>query len=344
MKEIRINRNEAEQRADKFLRRYLPEAGSGFLYKQMRKKNIVLNGKKMDGKELLQEGDRIRIFFSDETLAKFAGRQTAENDRTETENAEQSKQASDPVKKLAEQISSMIIYEDADAAILNKPAGVLSQASGKGEISLVEGFRQYLCDKGELTEESLRLYAPSVVNRLDRNTSGIILAAKTLPAARELSEKLRERTISKYYLAAAEGQIRDAQDCCAWLLKDTQTNKVHLYSEPVEGASPVHTAWKPLRYTELMGSSCTLLEVDLITGKTHQIRSHLAFHGHPILGDVKYGSKTLNEQLRSRYGLRRQFLHAYRVEFPDMQRLKQLSGKTFTADVPKDLKKIHLRF
>lgn len=368
MIQITIDTETASQRLDKFLRRYLPEAGSGFLYKQLRKKNITLNGTKATGKELLQEGDEIRIFFSDETLRKFSAK----------ESLPQKNKSGKTGPSLA---ASDILFEGSHVLILNKKAGILSQKAAPEDISLVEMIQSYLTEKGELTEESLRIFRPSVVNRIDRNTSGIVLAAKTLAAARELSECLRDRTVHKYYYALTEGEILEPARISAYLTKDPRTNRVTVHDRAsvrtsVAGAVPsrtsaasipdnvqipdakltfaaegvqnpgeyIETEYTPaehFRITDPHGqpASFTLLKVKLITGKTHQIRSHLSFIGHPIIGDVKYGLRNRNEDFRKHFGLRRQFLHASELVFPPMNGvLSDLSGRTFQAPLPDDLR------
>ena len=322
MKEIRIDDAAGSQRLDKFLQRYLPEAGASFLYKMLRKKNILLNGKKASGKEILVPGDVIRVYFSDETISKFMGK---------PENfGEVSSLRSAPA------FAFWVVYEDSHVLLAAKPAGVLSQKAEAGDVSMVEMLREYLAGKGELDGERMRLYAPGVVNRLDRNTSGLVICAKTLQAAQELSALVRTRAVRKYYLALASGRMEGRQDVHAWLVKDRGANRVQVLSHPAEGAEEIETVCAPLAF----GKDCTLLEVELVTGKTHQIRSHLSFIGHPLLGDVKYGDRAVNQQARKDLGLKRQFLHAQRLEFPETDGvLAGVSGRTFEAPLPDDLKK-----
>ncbi|MEE0954790.1 MAG: RluA family pseudouridine synthase [Eubacterium sp.] len=305
MIELVIKESESGQRLDKFLRRYLPEAGSGFLYRMMRKKNIVLNGKKAEGRELLKPGDTIKIFFSDETIAKFKGRGLAEEGL--------------PALK-----QEWILYEDSDMLVLNKPAGILSQKGEDDTPSMVEYIRGYLVKKGELTEESLRFYKPGVVNRLDRNTSGILLAAKTLAAARSLSLELKERTADKFYLAVVHGKPEKAAHAAAWLARTEAdpNHKVRIADEFFEGASRIETEYEPIS----SGREYSLLKVRLITGKTHQIRCHLASLGYPIAGDRKYG-------IREAKAPKRQMLHAWKLQIE----MGSNDKKTFTAPVPEDM-------
>lgn len=348
MIQITIDTETASQRLDKFLRRYLPEAGSGFLYKQLRKKNITLNDAKASGKELLREGDVVKIFFSEETLRKFSGREAFPQSPPVPKSG-----MTVPVLKPAD-----ILFEDSHVLILNKKPGILSQKASPDDVSLVEMIQTYLTTKGEITEESLRLFRPSVVNRIDRNTSGIVLAAKTLASARELSEILRNRSIHKYYYALTEGEISEPARISARLTKDPRSNRVTVSgSVPGNQSNPtdldgnlqvtgeyIETEYTPEEHFRTKDpdgrpASFTLLKVNLITGKTHQIRSHLAFIGHPIIGDVKYGLRNRNEQFRKSFGLRRQFLHAAELVFPSMDGiLSDLSGRSFDAPLPGDLR------
>lgn len=316
MKEIVIREEQAGQRLDKFLRRYLPGAGSGFLYRMMRKKNIVLNGKKASGRELLRNGDSVRIYFSDETYRHFRG--TADGDRAED----------GPVLD-----SSMILYEDEHLIAVDKPPGLLSQKSRPEDVSLVEYLQGYLKDSGG------GLFTAGVANRLDRNTSGIVLAGKDNASARELAEAIRRRTIRKFYCAACMGLITRAARANGYLVKDHRTNTVRILPDRPEGerAYRIETAYRPLAVYEFP-ECVTLIEVELITGRTHQIRAHLASCGHPLIGDPRYGALRQNRFFERNFHLRRQFLHAARMEFPKMDGiLKNESGLVVRSPLPDDL-------
>ena len=327
MRELQITPHDEGQRLDRFLQRQLPEAGKGFFYKMLRKKNITLNGRKAEGSERLRDGDTVRLFFSEETLQKLGHSASGRPGVTDQAAAQQAAVFLRPER---------IILETADLLIIDKPAGVLSQKAEPSDVSLVEMVRAYLAGKGELTEESGRAYMPGVVNRLDRNTSGLVIAAKTLPAARELSACLKDRSLEKYYYALVKGSIEEQEITDAWLVKDEAARKVSVSCTAVPGAAHIQTAWRPIA----RGADCTLLEVHLITGKTHQIRAHLAFIGHPLAGDVKYGVGTWNKELRKRSGLERPFLHACRLRFPGhLTYLKDMEGKEAEAPLPEDLLK-----
>lgn len=314
MRELKIGKNEAEQRLDKLLLKYLNKAPSSFVYKMLRKKNIRLNGKKADGKEKLQEGDLVQLYLAEDTLEKFMEKKIKKEDRVGTEHLR-------------------VIYEDDQILLLNKPAGILSQKAAKGEFSLNEEMLAYLMQKGEVTKESLQTFKPSVCNRLDRNTAGILIAGKSLPAVQEINRLIKERKIGKYYKCIVAGQVKKEERIEGYLLKNEKTNKVQIRKKPFEGASEILTAYKPLEIWE----EATLLEVELVTGKTHQIRAHLASIGHPIVGDRKYGDAL-------RYGKQMkkgnyQALFAYKLVFPQLEgQLEKLSQKTFTIEEPREFK------
>ena len=203
MKIITVTENEAGQRLDKLLQKYLNEAGKGFIYKMLRKKNITLNGKKADGSEKLVCNDEVKLFLSDETIEKFSSVQ---------------------ITKASTNLD--IIYEDNNVMILNKPAGMLSQKAKESDISMVEYIINYLLDSNQMTKEQLRSFKPSVCNRLDRNTSGIIVAGKSLLGLQEMSKLLKERTMHKYYYCIVNGRLDKKCHLKGYLVKNEKTNKV----------------------------------------------------------------------------------------------------------------------
>lgn len=349
MQIITVGKNEEGQRLDRILIRLLPNAGKGLLFKMLRKKNIVLNGKKAEGSERLEPGDEIKMFFSDESYAKLSGRDTAGLAETDgNKPASANSETTDNKyrnKDLADKLRSMIVYEDDDVVILDKPKGVLSQKAENTDISLNEILIAYMTDKGELSKEQMATFKPSMCNRLDRNTSGLICGGKTLKGLRGLSELFRSRDLDKYYLCIVKGKIEKSQRIEGYLIKDEASNKV--FVKPVSGSdadnakdkdavkekdakekdtkeSKIVTEYKPLGY----GEGCTLLEVKLITGKSHQIRAHLASIGHPLAGDMKYGDEMFNREVRDKHKIKSQVLRAYRMVFPkDCGELTQLGGK-----------------
>lgn len=315
MKQFIIDENEAGQRFDKYLGKLLKEAPKSFFYKMMRKKNITLNGKKAAGNEMLKKGDEVKLFLSDETFEKFEGTQKAASAVCDLD----------------------VVYEDRDVIFLNKPAGMLSQPADGEEPSMVEYLTGYLLQKKAIDEEQLKTFRPSVCNRLDRNTSGLIAGGKSLAGLQMLSELFHDRTLHKYYLCLVKGVIWEESHIKGYLHKDKKTNKVTVYKEKREDSLPIETAYRPLGNN----GALTLLEVRLITGRTHQIRAHLSSIGHPLLGDGKYGNEALNKKYRDRYRLCHQLLHAYKVVLPKLEgKFEGLSDRTFTAPVPELFHKI----
>ncbi len=335
MQQFTIEANQSGQRLDKFLHKYLPHATTSFLYKMLRKKNITLNGKKAEGKELLNIGDEICFFFSDETFEKFSGKSSCLN--TAPKNAPQDNRSIDEYQKAYRGLSKEkigILYEDNDVLILNKPAGILTQKATHKDISLNEWMIGYLLHTGKTNSKELQLFKPSVCNRLDRNTSGIVLCGISLKGSQVLSELIRTREIKKFYRTICYGALTEKVTLTGTLIKDSKTNKVSIQNS----GNDIQTAYEPI--TQLKHNT-SYIEVELITGKTHQIRAHLASIGHPLMGDVKYGMEAFNKQAQKNYGLKHQLLHAYRVEFPQLTTsLNNLSQKEFIAPLPEQFTRI----
>ena len=327
-------------RLDKYLRRHLREASSGFIYKMLRKKNITLNNGKAAGNELLKKGDEIRLYFSDETYEKLRGGNDLHNTTASGQDRPRSSDLKKPQSSVNNKLRSsredslhnitdLIVYEDADILIADKPVGMLSQRNDENIKSLNEYCLEYLAVKNELppAEDG---FVPSICNRLDRNTSGLVIFAKSIAAARQISAALRERTIEKYYLALIKGHPVGAR-VCAWLKKDPSSNKVQISQKPFEGAVYIETVFENIRSTKRF----SLLRLELVTGKPHQLRAQLSHEGFPILGDPKYGDMRLNRELKEKYGLTSQLLHACEIRLPELSgRLSELSGRSFTAKLP----------
>lgn len=311
MKEFIIDNKSEGQRFDKYLLRILNNANSSFIYKMLRKKNITLNDMKAEGKEILKPGDSIKIWFSDETFLKFSN---PGDIITEIKNNKKNEVTSNKLN---------IVYEDNNVMIINKPVGILSQKADKDDISLNELIIDYLLSTKQITEDDLLIYKPSTVNRLDRNTSGLIVAAKNLKAAQILSEGFKERTIEKYYQCLVHGDVFEGKRIEGYLTKDTKTNKVFISDNKSEDSSYILTEYHPVKRQDNM----SFLEVHLITGKTHQIRAHLASEGFPLCGDKKYGVKD-----RFKY----QCLNCSKVVFPHYDEiLEEISEKTFYGHMEK---------
>jgi 23S rRNA pseudouridine955/2504/2580 synthase len=328
MKEFEINDNEAGQRFDKYLKKLLCNASGSFVYKMLRKKNIVLNDKKADGTEKLSKGDKVKLFLSDDTFDKFSGTQKVSGD------FEVYQALSQVLLKEPERFP--VIYEDADVVLINKPVGMLSQKAEPSDISANEYLIAYLIGKGKLTEEMMLTFRPAICNRLDRNTSGILVGGKTLSGLQQMSCAFKERTVQKYYRCIVKGEIKKNARISGFLVKDEVKNHVQVYDElpqemqlsSEERCLPIETEYCPIRccngYTEL--------EVHLITGRSHQIRAHLASIGHPVVGDFKYGERNINDRFRKELQIKNQLLHAYRLEFAD--------GRTVTAPKPTEFEKV----
>lgn len=309
MKIIIVEKNEAGQRLDKLLLKYLNNAPKSFIYKMLRKKNIVLNGKKADGSERLVQKDEVKLFLSDETMANFSSEKQIE---------------------IVNQDFS-IVFESEDVLIVNKPVGLLSQKANENDISLVEQIISYLKLNGVLTDHQLQTFRPGICNRLDRNTSGLVVAGKTLAGLQTMSELFHDRTIDKYYLCIVKGVIQEPQYLKGYLLKQEHNNQVIISKNKIDGSEFIETEYKPLKWNK----EYSLLEVKLITGKTHQIRGHLQSIGHPILGDYKYGIRAINQKFKENYGLESQLLHSYRIRFPKLPlEFHSISEKEFVGEVP----------
>ena len=317
MQEEIIDKLTKGQRLDKYLKKYLSEAPGSFLYRMMRKKNIVLNGKKAKGAEILQEGDSVKFFLADETLKKFRGQSAAAADGA-TGNIS-------------------VCYEDDDLIVINKPAGLLSQKAADQDISAAEEITAYLIRTGHLKNSDLSTFRPGTANRLDRNTTGLLTAGKTLSGSQFLAEGFRKRTFKKIYTCLVRGTLEKPFSLTGYIEKDARSNKVHLHKSKTPGCAYIETHFMPVESR----SGVTLMRVHLVTGKTHQIRLHLSAIGSPIIGDYKYGDRNLNNTYKNTYGLKSQLLHAEELSFPEIRGdFAYLSGKTLKAEKPEIFRRI----
>ncbi len=320
MVEVEITRQMEGQRFDKWLKKYLPEATSGFIYKMLRKKNIVLNDKRADGTEKISCGDSVKLFFSDQTLEKFRG------------------EKQQPAVTGAEPGKLEILYEDEDILVVNKPVNMLSQKAHRDDISMVEYIGEYLrrqqCPDDGKTGQAAG-FKPGLCNRLDRNTSGILVAGKSMAGLQTMNRLFKERRLRKYYLCIVKGKIQKAERIDGYLTKQENHNRVTIRQEETPGASYIQTEYEPLAVAKKDGAEYTLLKVHLITGKSHQIRAHLKSIGHPIVGDGKYGHKDAYQYFKKHYHLSHQLLHGWRLELGEIEgELAALSGKVFEAPLP----------
>ena len=312
MKEIIITKNDSGQRADKFLMKYFSRAPKGFVYKMLRKKRIKLNGARAEGAEMLAEGDSIQMYLSDETMEGFMEERT--------------------IKKASSDIE--VVYEDENIIAVNKPAGVLSHAEKAGDSdTLIDRILKFLNEKGEYDPKKEMSFVPALCNRLDRNTSGIVIAGKNAEALRQINEAVKLKDIKKYYKTLVCGRMDKGGKLESLYEKDSKTNKARVGGN--EGKR-ITTIYRPLK----TNGRYTLAEVELITGKSHQIRVHMASTGFPIIGDIKYGNAAENEYFRKKAGVKRQMLHAWRMSFGGLKgELEYLNGKAIEADVPEDFKR-----
>lgn len=331
MKTFTIGEQEQNQRLDKYLHRRLPAAPSSFLYKMLRRKNITLNGKKADGGEKLQTGDVVKFFLSDDTYAKFSGMETASSGKCSAHDSSWNEYLNAYRRINSRYSFCPILYEDRNVCLVHKLPGILSQKSAPGDISMNEWLIGYLAESGKISPESLAMFHPSVCNRLDRNTGGILICAVSLPGSQTMTALLRDRTLHKYYRMVVCGTGLGNGRITGYLRRNAKTGNTEFSSSPFPGGTYSETRF----CTVDEGARLSLLEAELVTGKTHQLRAHLAASGHPIAGDVRYGDPELNEQLRRRFGIQWQMLYAVRLSFPKIEgACGALSGREFRLEMP----------
>lgn len=317
MREISVDKNESNQRLDRFLKKYLANATQGFIYKMLRKKNIKLNGAKANPESTIMEGDLIQLYLSDETIDKFM-----------TVKSE-----------IKSKLIPSIIYEDDNIILINKGVGILSHGAGVGEFeeNIVDSMVSYLIEKGDYVPRLEKTFTPSICNRLDRNTSGIIIGAKNYQALQIINATIKETKIKKFYNTIVRGRVEKDFKAEAFLSKDEERNLVSVSDIDMEGSKRIETHIRVLKSTK----DYSLLEIDLITGRTHQIRSHLSSLGYPVIGDRKYGSPAINKKFNIEYNLDNQWLHGYKIEFNGLdQPLEYLNGKSFVAPLDEKLGRI----
>ncbi len=315
MLHITLNKNDGGQRLDKYLQKSLRGLPTALMYKYIRKKRIKVNGKRAKENQILQAGDLIELYIPEEFSKNEAD--TAELDRIRTQ--------------------PRIVYEDENILICDKRPGVLSHTGDKNETgaknipqreTLIFILQAYLYRRGEYNPKDETSFAPALCNRIDRNTGGIVIAAKNAVALREVNRLIREGNLDKRYLCAVHGRP-DPRDAVleGYLIKNSKTKTVSVAPSHKPGAKRIVTGYRTLSYNR--ERELTLLEIHLETGRTHQIRAHMAWAGHPLLGDGKYGQNKEDRAL----GFAHQALYAYQVTFtvPDGP-LAYLNGKTFFAE------------
>ncbi|OLR64722.1 RluA family pseudouridine synthase [Peptoniphilus porci] len=298
MREIIVNKNDGGRRLDRFLKIYFEKAPLSFIYKNLRKKNIVLNGKRAKPEDIIDEGDRIKLFLSEDTINKFKK----------------------DIKKSKNSKLPNILYEDEDIILVKKPVNMLTH----NDISIyqdnaLDRMVDYLIEKGEYSPRLEKSFRPAFVNRLDRNTSGILIGAKNLKTLQILNEAIKNREIKKYYITIVSGNVKSDFDVDINLVK-TKNNVMKKSSD--QGKRSI-TKFHVLKNR----GGYSLLSVNLITGRTHQIRASLKEKNLFIIGDRKYGDDKANKIFIEK-GLNSQFLHNYALVF-ESDKLKNLLGKKF---------------
>ncbi len=347
MKQIEITKNDAGRRLDRFMRKYLPKASLGSIYKIIRK-DVKVDGKRKGEEYMLSEGEIVTLYLSDEMIGKLRGG-TDESLRSMSGRKSQDKKA---------KRTFGIIYEDDNILVADKPYGLLTHGdSTEKKNHLANQFKDYLIEKGEYNPRLEKVFSPAPANRLDRNTTGLVLCGKTAPALKGLNQMIRDDQVRKFYMTICYGIIDEELHLTGSLVKDNKTNTVKVINgegtvnvskEEKENAKDIVTIVRPveqLRSRGFVGKDraeggfdATLVEVELVTGRTHQIRAHLASIGHPLLGDYKYQTREVsknNLELKKRFGLNTQLLHSARVSFSGVaEGLEYLENMTFEAELP----------
>ena len=306
MKKVIVNKNDSGQRLDKFLTKFLKNMPQSMLYKSIRKKRIKVNGKKGDISYKLCEGDVIELYINDE----FFGGEPQEN------------------AFMSMKVNINVVYEDKNILIVDKKPGmIVHEDDGEKVNTLINHIKAYLYQKGEYDPESEKTFVPSLCNRIDRNTGGMVIAAKTAEALRIMNEKIKNKEIRKFYLCLVSGHLKKKSgELTDYLVKNTDQNRVYIEKDAKNGGKKIVTRYKVLAENELT----SLVEVELITGRTHQIRAHFASIGHPLAGDGKYGTNEFNKKV----GMKYQALYSYKLifDFKDENALSYLNGKTIEVE------------
>lgn len=353
MKQLKITKDDARQRLDKYLKRNLKGAHSNFIYKMLRKKNIVLNGKKAEGSELLCENDEVMLFFSDETYEKLRiGGGSAMTAKADSAFPKEALDINENIRSYSQAYNSLkdieIVFENEHILILNKPVGVLSQKAKPEDLSANEWLIGYLLETGFASPERLLTFKPSVCNRLDRNTSGLLICGKTLAGSRYMSKIIKYREIKKYYYVIVAGNDKFDERVNGWIIKDERNNKAEIFKNASDipdalkkSAEYIDTSYKTIKAANASDTGIMLIEAQLFTGKTHQIRVQLGKMGYPVIGDRKYGNDRINRKLYDT-GVRNQMLHAYKIVFPKIndEDFSDISEKTITCAPPEIFDKL----
>lgn len=304
MKTFTISKNDSGQRLDKFISKAVPALPKSLMYKYIRTKRIKVNSKRSDISTKLCENDVVDMYINDEFFAP----------------------ADEHYDFLSASKNIDIVYEDENIVLLNKKVGLLSHPDEtEYNDTLITRLKRYLYEKGDYNPKDENSFAPALVNRIDRNTGGIVIAAKNSESLRILNQKLKDREMEKYYLCVVHGYLKKKSGILTgWLIKDEKKNRVDVFKSEKPGAKEIRTKYAVIKEKD----GLSLVEVELLTGRTHQIRAHFASIGHPLLGDGKYGTNALNKN----FGYKKQFLYSYRLKFTfetEAGCLDYLNGKSF---------------
>lgn len=306
MKSFEIKQNDANQRLDKFIRKSLPNLPQSLMYKYIRLKRIKVNRKRAEISTMLRVGDIVDMYINDEFFVKP---ETRYDFMGASKNLD-------------------IVYEDENIILLNKKTGLLCHPDDREYVdTLITRLKRYLYDKGEFRPDDENSFTPALVNRIDRNTGGIVIAAKNAESLRIMNAQMKQRNLRKFYLCVVHGILeRDSGLLEGYLTKNEDKNIVKVTKKQTEGSKEIRTKYKAL--SKDFKNDLTLVEVELLTGRTHQIRAHFASIGHPLLGDGKYGTNKLNKD----FGYKKQFLYSYKLIFnfdEEAGLLEYLNGKCF---------------
>lgn len=311
MIEITIEKNDSSQRFDRFLRKYLENAPLSLIQKNIRKKNFKINDKRAKASDMVEEGDRITMYINDSDFEKWKRKD----------------------KYNPQHFDLDIVYEDENLIIIDKKPGVLTHAASNKDYgnNIVDHMKSYLIKTKQVNPRD-KTFIPAVVNRLDRNTGGLIIGAKNAESLRILNKAIRENSIDKYYLTIVKGRVDKEFTIDSRIIKNEKRNLVKASKE----GQRILTHFKPIENR----NDFTVLECKLITGKTHQIRYSLSENSTPIIGDRKYGLSNVNEKIYKKTNLNNQLLLAYRLVFNDIEGLEYLKDKEFYSKQINEFNKI----
>ncbi|MEA5012845.1 MAG: RluA family pseudouridine synthase [Angelakisella sp.] len=306
MRSFTIQKNDSEQRLDKFLTKAVPLLPQGLLYKYIRLKRIKVNGKRTEISYRLAIGDLVELYINDEFFESVA--------------------ATEKPAFLSAPADVEIVYEDDNLLLVNKPAGLVVHEDESGSVdTLISRVLRYLYEKEIYDPAKEQSFIPALCNRIDRNTSGIVICAKNAATLRVMNDKIKNREINKYYQCLVFGCPQPHHKVLkAYMVKDSATNQVRVFDKPIKDGRTMITEYTVIETNK----AYSLLDIQLHTGRTHQIRAHLAYVGHPLLGDTKYGTNQQNKGLPYRY----QALCSYKLTFAfttPAEHLDYLQGKTF---------------